>query len=58
MRKSYTLKKTNLIPETEKDNMKIKLEPKQSTIDFLKSFSRVLYVEKLQGEETVELILN
>ena len=56
MKTDITFKQTDFA--IKKENSNIRLEPNQSTINFLLSYSRVLYVEKLTNGKTVELILN
>ena len=56
MKRNATFKQTDFIIKPE--NSDIRLEPKQSTIDFLLSYSRVLHVERLRNGKTVGLILN
>jgi len=56
MKRSATFKQTDFIIKEEYSDMR--LEPRQSTISFLLSYSRVLHVEKLSNGKTVGLILN
>ncbi len=56
MKRSITLKQNDFA--NKKGDIDVKLEPKQSTIDFLMNYSRILHIEKLKKGETVELILN
>lgn len=57
MKKSYTEKKT-INSSEEKAYIKLELEPKQSTLDFLMSFSKAYYVREIKGDKYVELFLN
>ena len=56
MKTNTTFKQTDSIIQNENPNTA--LEPKQSTINFLLSYSRVLHVEKLGNGKTARMILN
>jgi len=56
MKTNPTLNQTDFTINQKNSN--IALEPKQSTINFLLSYSRILHVAKLENGKTVEVILN